>query len=152
MAEFVGSGSVTQSVALNNPILFDATIPCNRGCVMHEDGTGNFILRGVTNNCFARYQVNYSGNISVPEGGAVTAIGLAISVNGETRPSSLGVFTPQAVDELGNISCSAIITVPRNCCFNISVRYVDATTSDPAVTPTPTIEVANSNLTISRIA
>ena len=152
MAEFVGTGSVTQEVALNNPILFDATIPCNRGCVIHEDGTGNFILRGVTSNCFARYQLNYSGNIAVPTGGAVTAIGLAIAVNGETRPSSLAVFTPQAVDELGNVSCTAIITVPKGCCFNISVRYVDATVSDPAVTPTPTIDVSNSNLTITRIA
>lgn len=152
MAEFVGTGSVTQEVALNNPILFDATIPCNRGCVIHEDGTGNFILRGVTSNCFARYQLNYSGNIAVPTGGAVTAIGLSIAVNGETRPSSLAVFTPQAVDEFGNVSCTAIITVPKGCCFNISVRYVDATVSDPAVTPTPTIEVSNSNLTITRIA
>lgn len=152
MAEFVGTGSVTQEVALNNPILFDATIPCNRGCVIHEDGTGNFILRGVTSNCFARYQLNYSGNIAVPTGGAVTAIGLAIAVNGETRPSSLAVFTPQAVDEFGNVSCTAIITVPKGCCFNISVRYVDATVSDPAVTPTPTIDVSNSNLTITRIA
>ena len=152
MAEFVGTGSVTQEVALNNPILFDATIPCNRGCVIHEDGTGNFILRGVTSNCFARYQLNYSGNIAVPTGGAVTAIGLAIAVNGETRPSSLAVFTPQAGDEFGNVSCTAIITVPKGCCFNISVRYVDATVSDPAVTPTPTIEVSNSNLTITRIA
>jgi hypothetical protein len=139
-------------VALNNPILFSSTIPCNKGYVVHEDDTGVFILRGVTNNCFARYQLVYNGNISVPDGGTVTAIGLAISVNGETRPSSLAVFTPQAVSEQGNVTSTAIITVPRGCCFSVSVRYVDATVNDAAVTPTPTIEVANSNLTISRIA
>lgn len=152
MAEFVGSGSVTQDVALNNPILFDATIPCNRGCVIHEDGTGNFILRGVTNNCFARYQVTYNGNLAIPTGGAITAIGVAISVNGETRPSSLAITTPTVVDTFDNVTSTAIITVPKGCCFNVSVRYVDATTSDPAVTPTPTIEIANSNLTITRVA
>ena len=150
MAEYASVD--TQSVGLNNPILFNAIIPCNKGYVYHEDETGVFILRGVTSNCFARYQLVYNGNISVPEGGAVTAIGIAISVNGETRPSSLAVFTPQAVDELGNVTSTAIVTVPRGCCFSISVRYVDATVADPATTPTPTIEVANSNLTISRIA
>ncbi len=150
MAEYLGVQ--TQSVGLNNPVLFTASIPCPRGYVYHEDETGVFTLRGVTNNCFARYQLVYNGNISIPEGGAITPIGIAITVNGETRPSSLAVFTPQAVDELGNVTSTAIVTVPRGCCFSISVRYVDATVADPAVTPTPTIEVANSNLVISRIA
>lgn len=149
MAEYFGS---TQNVGLNNPILFESSIPCTKGCVVHEDGTGVFILRGITNNCFARYQIVYNGNIQIPEGGAVTAIGVAISVNGETRPTSLAIFTPQAVDEYGNVTSTAIITVPKGCCFNVAVRYVDATVDNPAVTPTPTITVANSNLVISRIA
>lgn len=151
MAEFVGTGSVIQEIALNNPILFDSTIPCNRGCVIHEDGTGNFILRGVTNNCFARYQVTYNGNIALPEGATVTPIAVAITVNGETRPSSLAISTPAAVEEFDNVTSTAIITVPKGCCFNVSVRYVSGVT-DGTTTPTPTIEVANSNLTISRIA
>lgn len=150
MAEYIEVDA--QNVALNNAIVFSSSIPCTKGYVYHEDGTGNFILRGATPNCFARYQIVYNGNIAVPEGGAVTAIGLSISVNGESRPSSLAIFTPQAVNEYGNVTSTAIITVPKNCCFNVSVRYVDATTSDPAVTPTPTIQVANSNLVINRIA
>ncbi len=151
MAEFVGSGSVTQNVALNNPILFDATIPCNKGSVIHEDGTGNFILRGVTPNCFARYQLIYQGNVAIPEGGTVTPIGIAVSVNGEERPSSLSIYTPQAVEEFGLAASTAIITVPKGCCFNVAVRYVSGVT-DGTTVPTPTIDVANSNLTISRIA
>ena len=150
MAEFVGSAS-PQNVALNNPILFDATIPCNKGCVFHEDGTGNFILRGVTNNCFARYQINFQANAQIPTGGAVTPIGVAISVNGETRPSSLSIFTPAAVEEYGLVACTAIITVPKGCCFNIAVRYVSGVT-DGTTVPTPTIDIANSNLTVTRIA
>ena len=150
MAEYLGVNS--QTVALNAPVIFTASIPCTSGCVYHEDETGIFILRGKTNNCFARYQLTYNGNISVPEGGDVTAIGLAIAVNGEARPSSLAIFTPQAVDELGNVTSTAIVTVPRGCCFSASIRYVDATTSDPAVEPTALINVANSNLEITRIA
>lgn len=150
MAEYLAVAE--QSVALNQPIVFTASIPCTKGYVYHEDETGIFILRGCTNNCFARYQITYNGNISVPTEGELTPIGVAISVNGETRLSSLAVFTPQAVDELGNVTSTAIITVPRGCCFSVAVRYVDATAADPATTPTPVIDVANSNLVINRIA
>ena len=149
MAEYLAVAE--QSVALNAPII-SASIPCNRGLIWHEDETGIFILKGKTDCCFARYQVTYNGNISVPEEGELTPIAVAISVNGETRPSSLAVFTPQAVDELGNVTSTAIITVPKGCCFSVAVRYVDATTADPATEPTPVINVVNSNFVINRIA
>ena len=150
MAEYVYNE--VQSVALNNPLLFDNSIPCGKSYIFHENETGIFILRGCTNNCFARYSVTYNGNISIPTGGAVTPIAIAISVNGEPRPTSTAIFTPQAVDEYGNVTSTAIITVPRGCCFSVSVRYIDATVTDPAVTPTPSINVQNSNLVINRIA
>ena len=118
----------------------------------HEDETGIFILKGKTDNCFARYQLTFNGNIAVPEGGEVTPIALAIAVNGEPRVTSQAIFTPQAVDEFGNVTSTAIVTVPKGCCFSASVRYVDTTVSDPAVDPTPTIEVQNANLVITRIA
>lgn len=150
MAEYLANA--VQNVALNSPVLFTASIPCTKGYVYHEDETGIFILRGITNNCFARYQVTYNGNIAIPTGGTVTPIALALTVNGEARPTSTAIFTPAAVDDYGNVTSTAIITVPKGCCFSLSVRYVDATTDDPAVTPTPVIEVQNSNLVINRIA
>lgn len=149
MAEFLANA--VQTVALNQPIVFTASIPCNKGCVFHEDETGNFILRGATPNCFARYQVVYNGNVAIPDGGAVTPVAVSISVNGDTRPTSRAIFVPSAVDVYGNVTSTAIITVPKGCCFNVSVRYV-AADEDPATVPTPVIEVQNSNLTISRIA
>lgn len=150
MAEFLNND--IQNVALNGPVIFTASIPCNRGYIYHEDNTGIFILRGATPNCFARYQVIFNGNIAIPTGGEVTPIALAITVNGETRPTSTAIFTPAAVDEFGNITSTAIITVPRGCCFTIAVRYVDATVDEPTTTPTPTIEVQNANLVIQRVA
>lgn len=150
MAEFLNND--IQNVALNGPVIFTASIPCNRGYIYHEDNTGIFILRGATPNCFARYQVIFNGNIAIPTGGDVTPIALAITVNGETRPTSTAIFTPAAVDEFGNITSTAIITVPRGCCFTIAVRYVDATVDDSATTPTPTVEVQNANLVIQRVA
>ena len=140
-----------QEVSLNAPVIFSASIPCTRGCIYHEDETGVFILRGITNQCFATYQVTFNGNIAVPEGGTVTPIAIAITVNGEPRLTSRAIFTPAAAEDYGNVTSTAIIKVPRGCCFSLSVDAVPATT-DPTVTPAPVINVQNANLTISRIA
>ena len=143
-----------QAVALNAPVLFRTSIPCNKGYVYHESETGNFILRGMVNNggCFAHYQVTFNGNIAIPTGGAVTPIALAITLNGEPRLTSRAIYTPAAVDEYGNVTSTAIIKVPKGCCFSLGIEYVSAVTDDPTVTPTPTINVQNANLTIARIA
>ena len=150
MAEYLANA--TQNVALNAPVLFTASIPCTKGCVYHEDETGIFILKGVTTNSFARYQVTFNGNIAIPTGGAVSPVSLAIAVNGEARPTSRAIFTPAAVDEYGNVTCTAIVTVPKCCCFSLSVRYIDATTDDATTEPTPLVEVQNANLVINRVA
>lgn len=150
MAEYLANP--VQTVALNAPILFNASIPCNKGYIYHEDETGVFILRGITSNCFARYQVTFNGNIAIPEGGEVTPIAVALAVSGEPRLTSRAIFTPAAVDEYGNVTSTALITVPKCCCFSLSVEYVDATTDDATVTPTPLIEVQNANLVINRVA
>jgi len=149
MAEFLANA--VQNISLNQPAIFTASIPCNRGYVYHEDETGNFILRGCTPNCFARYQVVFNGNIAIPTGGAVTPIAVALTVNGEPRLTSRAIFVPAAVETYGNVTSTAIITVPKGCCFNLAVRYV-AADEDPATVPTPVIEMQNANLTITRIA
>lgn len=145
-----------QTVALNGPVLFRTSIPCNRGYVYHESETGNFILRGATNNrgcgCnqFAHYQVTFNGNIAIPEGGTVAPIAVALTVNGEPRLTSRAIFTPAAVGDYGNVTATAIIKVPRCCCFSLGVDAVPAS-ADVTVTPAPLIEVQNANLTIARI-
>lgn len=140
-----------QSVSLNAPVIFTASIPCRKGYVYHEDETGNFILRGITNQCFAMYQVTFNGNIAIPEGGTVTPIAVAITVNGEPRLTSRAVFTPAAAEDFGNVTSTAIIKVPKGCCFSLSVDAIPAS-ADPTVTPAPVIEVENVNFVISRIA
>lgn len=143
-----------QEVSLNSPILFRSSIPCNKGYVYHEDETGNFILRGIVNNscnCFAHYQVTFNGNIAIPADGEVVPIAVALSVNGEPRLTSRAIFTPAEADEYGNVTSTAIIKVPKGCCFSLGVENVPATT-DPTITPAPIIEVQNANLTIARIA
>jgi len=149
MAEYLANNP--QNIALNAPAIFTASIPCTKGYVYHEDETGIFTLRGITPNCFARYQVTFNGNIALPAGATVAPIAMAIAVNGEARPTSTAIITPAAAEEFGNITCTAIVTVPRGCCFSLSVRAVPGVT-DPAGTPAPVIELQNANLVINRVA
>lgn len=153
MAEYIANA--VQTVALNQPLIFTASIPCSRGYIYHEDETGIFILKGVVNNnCgkFARYQITYNGNIAIPTGGAITPIAVSIAVNGEPRPSSRAIYPAAAVETYSSVTSTAIIDVPKGCCFTVSVRYVSGVTGDAATAPTPEIDVINSNLVINRVA
>jgi len=151
MADYLTRDAV-ESVALNAPIQFLDSNPCNRGNVFHQSGTGIFILRGKTPNCFARYVVEFTGNVAIPTGGAITPIATAIVVSGEQRQGSRSIFTPAAVDEYGSVTSRAVIDVPQGCCFNVSVEYVNGTVDTPAVVPTPLINVIDGSLSITRIA
>lgn len=150
-----------QTVALNTPIVFSDSIPCRRGLIYHEDGTGVFQLRarnGVRRcNCCCQdntsdYQVTFNGNIAVPEGGTVGPIAIAIAVAGEPIDSSRAIFTPAAVDEYGNVTSTKIIKIPCGCgCQSLSVEYVNGSVDDPTFVPTPVINVVNANLTITPV-
>ena len=142
-----------QLVAANGNVLLNDNIPCNKGYVLHRNESGIVILRGAVNNptaCFARYQVTFNGNITVPEDGTVGPISVSLAIDGEPILTSRAIVTPAAVDEYFNVTSTAIITVPRGCCFTVAVENTSqgATAADPA----PAINVQNANLTVSRIA
>ena len=154
MAEYLTRDAV-ESVSLNSAIPFVDSIPCNKGYVFHQSGTGIFVLRGIVNNpraCCARYNIVFTGNIAIPTGGAVTPIATAIVVSGEARDGSRSITTPAAVDEYGNVTSRATVDVPRGCCFTVAVEYVNGSVNDPTVTPTPLINVVDGSLSISRTA
>ena len=151
MAEF--TYNPIQLVEPNQNVVLDTTIGCNRGYVLHREGSGLVTLRGIVNNpycCFARYQVTFNGNIAVPEDGTVGPIAIALAIDGEPVQTSRAIVTPAAVDEYFNVTSTAIITVPKGCCFNVAVENVSfgATAADPATA----INVQNANLVVSRIA
>lgn len=151
MAEYVYNP--IQLVQPNQNVLLNSSIPCNKGYIYHRDGSGILTLRGVVNNpscCFARYQVTFNGNIAVPTGGTVGPIVIALAIGGEPIQTSKAIVTPAAVDEYFNVTSTAIITVPRGCCLNVTVENVTEGIT-PADTPTA-INVQNANLTITRIA
>ena len=66
MAEFVTVA--TQEVAQNGNVVFTNTAVKPGNCIKHREGSGIITLRGLTNQCRARYFVNFSANIAVPAG------------------------------------------------------------------------------------
>ena len=159
MAEYVYNA--VQVVQPNQPVLLRDSIPCNKGYVFHRNESGILTLRGIVNNgcgCFARYQVTFNGNIAVPSTGTAPAgISIALAIDGEPILTSKAIVTPADVAEdpssdlnYFNVTSTAIITVPRGCCFNVSVENTSAPAD--AETPAPAINVKNANLTVARIA
>ena len=155
MAEFTNNS--VQTVLANQVVTLNTTIGCPKGYVYHREGSGIVTLRGITPNCFARYQVTFNGNIAIPSTGTVGPISVAIAIDGEPVLTSRAIVTPAAVadepptqNNFFNVTSTAIINVPRGCCMNVSVENVSegATPTDPA----PAILVQNANLTVTRIA
>lgn len=115
---------------------------------------GAYTTGGIVNNptaCFARYQVAFNGNIAIPEGGTAAPISVALAIDGEPILTSRAIVTPAAADEYFNVTSTAIITIPKGCCFNVSVENTSESAT-PATTPAPQINVQNANLTVTRIA
>jgi hypothetical protein len=135
-------------------VILDTVIPCNKGYVYHREESGILILRGVVKNTccgFARYQVTFNGNIAVPEGGTAGPISVSLAIDGEPISTSRAIVTPAAAEDFFNVTSTAIITIPRGCCFNISVENTSESPT-PATTPAPAIEVQNANLTVARLS
>lgn len=152
MAEF--TNNPIQTVQPNQQVLLNTTIGCPKGYVIHRECSGIVTLRGIVNNacgCFARYQVTFNGNIALPEGATLGPISVAVAIDGEPVQTSKAIVTPAAVDEYFNVTSTAIITVPRGCCFNISVENTSESLT-PATTPAPPINVQNANMVVTRIA
>ena len=141
MAEY--TNAAVQTVAVNQNVLFSETpVGCNRGYVTHREGSGLVTLRGITNQCRARYKVTFGGNIAVPTGGTAGAISVALAVNGEALNSTVATVIPAAVEEYFNVFSTAYIDVDRGCCLSLSIKNVS----------TQAINMATPNLIVERVA
>lgn len=140
MAEF--ANTFVQQIAASANAVFTETPVQPKGCVVHRDGSGVITLRGITNQCFARYLVVFGGNIAIPTGGTVEEISVALSVGGEALGSATATVTPAAVENFFNVSAFAYVDVPRGCCVTIGVKNVN----------TQTIELSNANLAVTRVS
>lgn len=140
MAEYTNSN--IQTVAAGQNVLLTETAVDGNCSIVHRDGAGIVTLRGLTNQCRARYKVSFGANISIPTGGTVGAISVALSVNGEALNSALAIITPAAVEQYGNIFVAVNIDVPRGCCVTVAAEN----------TSTQAINIANANIIVERVA
>lgn len=136
------TANAIQTVNENQNVLFTDSVISGNCSITHRDGSGLVTLRGLTNQCRARFKVTFGGNIAVPTGETVGAISLAISLDGEPIPTTTMTVVPAAVEDYWNVFSAIFIEVPRGCCSTVGVRNISGIP----------INVQNANLIIERVA
>jgi len=131
-----------QTVEANQNVYFTDVITCGNCAITHRDDSGLVNLKGLTNQCRARYKVSFGGNIAIPADGTVEEISLAIALDGEAIRATTMTVTPAAVEQFWNIFSAVFIDVPRGCCSTISVENIS----------TQAVDVENANLIVERVA
>ena len=140
MAEFIAVP--LQTVEADRNILFTNATICGNNSIIHSNGSGLVTVRGITNQCRARFKITFGANIAISEGGTVEPISVAIETNGEPIASTIMTVTPAAVEEFFNVSRTTYINVPAGCCAQISVGNIN----------TQDIDVENATLIVERVA
>jgi len=131
-----------QTVPANQNVYFTDTVICGNATIGHRDDSGLVTLRGLTDQCRARFRVSFGANIGLPADGTVGPISLVIAINGEPVRATTMTVTPAAVEQFFNVYASLYVDVPRGCCVTISVQNI--TTDD--------VDVQNANLIVDRTA
>ena len=131
-----------QTVATGQNILYTDTVVAGNQCILHREGSGIVKLRGLTNQCRARFKITFNGNIAIPTSGTVVAISAAIAISGEPVVATNMIVTPAAGENYFNIASVTFVDVSSGCCTDISVKN----------TSTQNILVQNANLIIERVA
>ena len=140
MAEFTNANIVSVAAGQNVPLT--ETAVTGKPCIVHREGAGIVTLRGLTQQCKARFRVAFGANIAIPTGGTVEAISAALAINGEALNSATAIVTPAAVENYFNIYVSAIVEVPKGCCVTVAMENTSA----------QAVSFANSNMTVDRIS
>ena len=134
----------TQSVDVDENILFlNGNRCCKKGLIMHNDSSGVFRVKGVSNCCKTIYKVHFNANIAIATGGTVEPISVALTQNGEVLRNAVATVTPAAIGDFFNVSLETFIELPCGCCDTITVRNISETTA---------IDVINANIIIDRVA
>lgn len=136
------TANALQTVLANQNVIFTDTAVCGSNSIIHREGSGLTTLKGLTNQCRARFRIFFSGNIAITTGGTVGPISLAIAIDGEAVDSTTMIVTPAAVENFFNVASAIYLDVPCSCCMQVSVKNTSETS----------IDVQNANLIIERVA
>jgi hypothetical protein len=134
----------TQSVDVDENVLFlNGNRCCKKGLIMHNDSSGVFRVKGVSNCCKTIYKVHFNANIAIATGGTVEPISVSLTYNGEVLRNTTAIVTPAAIGDFFNVSFETFIDIDCGCCVSIAVENTSATTP---------IDVQNANIIIDRVA
>ena len=131
-----------QTVNTGAPVVFTETAVNGNCSILHREGSGLVTLRGLTNQCRARFRVTFGANVALPADATVAPISLAIAVNGEPVSSTIMLSTPAAVEEFNNVDRVMFLDVAAGCCVQVSVEN----------TGTTAVDLQNANLIVERVA
>jgi len=98
-------------------------VPCNNGLVRARSDSFNLAGRcGCPCKQTVNYLVDFGADISVPTGGTVEEITVAIAIGGATIPASTMTSTPTALNSYNAVSKAVVADVWRGCCETLTVR------------------------------
>lgn len=136
------TANAIQTVQPKTNVEFTSTAVSGNCSILHREGSGLVSLRGLTQQCRARFRVTFGANVALPATATVDPITLAIAINGEPVTVTSMIVTPAAVEEFFNVSRSLNIDVAAGCCAQISIENIGTTD----------VDVQNANLIVERVA
>lgn len=137
------TANTLQTVATNGIVVFTDTAVNGNPSIIHREGSGLVTLRGLTNQCRARFRVTFGANVALPTGATTTEpISLALAINGEPLVTSTMLSTPGAVEEFNNVGRTTFLDIVAGCCAQVSVENTGDTS----------VDVQNANLIVERVA
>lgn len=150
-----------QTIALNSSAILNDFAPCQSGLILHESESPILLLKGIVlDPCYdyeccccrseyVQYRVTANGNISIPEGGTVAAVAVALTLGGIVIPASEAILTLAAVGEFNPFSIDKIVNVPIGSSSPLSLTNIL-----PGVETTETgqaIVMRNLNIIVDRV-
>lgn len=136
------TANAVQTVASNGNIVFTATAVPGSCSIIHRQGSGLVSIRGVTQQCRARFRISFGANVALATGATVGPITLALAIDGEVNTPTSMIVTPAAVGDYFNVFASMFLDVPRGDNYSISIKNVSGVS----------VDVQNANFIIERVA
>lgn len=135
------TNSTRQTIQSGANVLFTDTLqPCVK-CIKHRAGSGLVTLRGITNQCNAKFLVSFHANIAA-NASATTAMTFAITMDGEPLNNTTMLVSPSDTGAFYNVSTQTYIDVSKGCCVTIAVKNTSG----------QSVVVDNPDLIVTRVA
>lgn len=137
------TANALQTVNAGSNVVFTNTAVKGSQCILHREGSGLVTLRGLTNQCKARFKITFGANVALPTGiSPVESIQIVLAINGEPVQTTTMISTPTVVESFDNISRTLFVDIPAGCCSQISVQNAGTTA----------VSVQNASLIVERVA